>query len=641
MENKLIFEFSKNKTDGDSSLNNLLGGKGANLAEMSNMGIPVPPGFTITTEVCNYFTENKKLPDNLDTEIKESVNRLESFSDKSFGGTGTPLLLSVRSGGRISMPGMMDSILNIGLNDANVSQLAEAFHDERFALDSYRRLIQMYANVVLGVEHERFEAVIANKKRMDDVESDADFNVDQLNWIINAYKNTVERFTDAAFPQEPHEQLIGAIEAVFNSWQNKRAVTYRKINNIPDAWGTGATVQTMVFGNLNDKSGTGVAFTRNPSNGDKELYGEYLINAQGEDVVAGIRTPHPIKKNKKVEQESLESKFPKAYKEILEISTKLENHFKEVQDIEFTIENEDTYLLQTRKAKRTAQASVKIAIDMQNEGVVTKEEAITMVDANSITNLLHPQFVDSQEKDLFNKALNASPGAAVGEIVFDADKAEEEANKGRDVILVRDETSPEDIHGMHSSVGILTTKGGMTSHAAVVARGMGKPCVVGAESLIINNSLKTISNGTITLNEGDIISIDGGLGEVYIGQLESEPPKPSTEFNTLMDWCDEFKSLKIRANAETITDTKKSLEFGAEGIGLCRTEHMFFEGDRIIPMREMIMSDTKQGRERALSKLITYQISDFEALFLLLKDCLLYTSPSPRDISGSRMPSSA
>ena len=516
MENKLIFEFSKNKTDGDSSLNNLLGGKGANLAEMSNMGIPVPPGFTITTEVCNYFTENKKLPDNLDTEIKEAVHKLESFSDKSFGGPGNPLLLSVRSGGRISMPGMMDSILNIGLNDGNVSQLAEAFNDERFALDSYRRLIQMYSNVVLGVEHERFEAVIANKKRMDNVDSDADFNVEQLNWIINAYKNTVERFTDAAFPQEPYEQLTGAIEAVFNSWQNKRAVTYRKINNIPDVWGTGATVQTMVFGNLNNQSGTGVAFTRNPSNGDKELYGEYLINAQGEDVVAGIRTPHPIKKHSKVQQESLESKFPKSYKEILEISTKLENHFKEVQDIEFTIENEDIYLLQTRQAKRTAQASVKIAIDMQKEGIVTKEEAIAMVDANSITNLLHPQFVDSQKKELYSKALNASPGAAVGEIVFDADKAEEEANKGRDVILVRDETSPEDIHGMHSSVGILTTKGGMTSHAAVVARGMGKPCIVGAESLIIDNSLKTISNGTKTLNEGDMISIDGGLGEVSV-----------------------------------------------------------------------------------------------------------------------------
>ena len=620
MENKLIFEFSKNKTDGDSSLNNLLGGKGANLAEMSKMGIPVPPGFTITTEVCNYFTENEKFPENLDNDIKEAVKKLETFSKKSFGGDGMPLLLSVRSGGRISMPGMMDSILNIGLNDSNVSQLADAFNDERFALDSYRRLIQMYSNVVLGVEHERFEAVIANKKRMDNVDSDANFNVEQLNWIINAYKNTVERFTDAAFPQEPYEQLTGAIEAVFNSWQNKRAVTYRKINNIPDVWGTGATVQTMVFGNLNNQSGTGVAFTRNPSNGDKELYGEYLINAQGEDVVAGIRTPHPIKKHSKAQQESLESKFPKSYKEILEISTKLENHFKEVQDIEFTIENEDIYLLQTRQAKRTAQASVKIAIDMQKEGIVTKEEAIAMVDANSITNLLHPQFVDSQKKELYSKALNASPGAAVGEIVFDADKAEEEANKGRDVILVRDETSPEDIHGMHSSVGILTTKGGMTSHAAVVARGMGKPCIVGAESLIIDNTLKTISNGTTTLNEGDMISIDGGLGEVYIGELESEPPKPSKEFNTLMEWCDEFKKLKIRANAETITDTKKSLEFGAEGIGLCRTEHMFFEGDRIIPMREMIMSDTKQGRERALSKLITYQISDFEALFLLLKD---------------------
>ena len=620
MENKQIFEFSKNKTDGDSSLNNLLGGKGANLAEMSKMGIPVPPGFTITTEVCNYFTENKELPVNLNQDIKKAVSKLETFSDKSFSGKGTPLLLSVRSGGRISMPGMMDSILNIGLNDNNVSHLAETFSDERFALDSYRRLIQMYSNVVLGVEHDRFEAVLANKKRLDNVASDADFNVEQLKWIINAYKNTVERFTNAEFPQDPYEQLMGSIEAVFNSWQNKRAATYRKINNIPDEWGTGATVQTMVFGNLNDKSGTGVAFTRNPSNGLKELYGEYLINAQGEDVVAGIRTPHPIREDKNIEQESLESKFPNVYRDILEISTKLENHFKEVQDIEFTIENENIYLLQTRKAKRTAQASVKVAIDMQKEGIVTKEEAITMVDANNVTNLLHPQFVESQKKDLFTKALNASPGAAVGEIVFDADKAEEEANKGRDVILVRDETSPEDIHGMHSSVGILTTKGGMTSHAAVVARGMGKPCIVGAEVLIIDNELKTISNGATTLNEGDMISIDGGLGEVYIGELESEPSKLSDEFHTLMEWCDKFRRLTIRANAETIIDTEKSLEFGADGIGLCRTEHMFFEGERIIPMREMIMSDTKQGRERALSKLITYQISDFEALFLLLKD---------------------
>ncbi len=519
-----------------------------------------------------------------------------------------------------SMPGMMDSILNIGLNDDNVQSLAKAFNDERFALDSYRRLIQMYSNVVLGVEMDRFEAVIANKKRMDNVTSDANFNVEQLNWIINAFKNTVERFTNSPFPQNPHEQLLGAIEAVFSSWQNKRAITYRKINNIPDSLGTGATIQTMVFGNLNDKSGTGVAFTRNPSNGSKELYGEYLINAQGEDVVAGIRTPHPIKNDDIVEQESLESKFPNAYKEIKEIASKLESHFKEVQDLEFTIENEKVYLLQTRKAKRTAQASIKIAIDLHNEGITTKEESLTMVDANNITNVLHPQFVQSQEKSLFTKALKASPGAAVGEIVFDADKAEKEANRGRDVILVRDETSPEDIHGMHSSVGILTTKGGMTSHAAVVARGMGKPCVVGAEGLTIDVENKTIGNGERVLTEGDIISIDGSLGEVYIGELETEPPKPSDEFNTLMDWCNEYKRLAIRANAETVLDTKKSLEFGAEGIGLCRTEHMFFEGERIIPMREMIMSESKQGRKRALKKLIDFQIADFESLFLLLKE---------------------
>ena len=620
MDNKLIYEFSSNKTDGDASLNNLLGGKGANLAEMSKLGIEVPPGFTITTEVCNYFSKNKQLPDGLKEEIISCVALLENYSKKSFGTGSSPLLLSVRSGGMVSMPGMLDSILNIGVNDQNVNDLAKAFDDERFALDSYRRLIQMYSNVVLGVENERFEAVIANKKRMDEIVSDADFNVDQLHWIINAYKNIVERFTSSPFPQDPYEQLIGAIEAVFLSWQNKRAITYRKINNISDLLGTGATVQTMVFGNLNSKSGTGVAFTRNPSNGIKELYGEYLINAQGEDVVAGIRTPHPISNEDSVEQESLESKFPTAYVEIRDITKKLEQHFKEVQDIEFTIENEKVYLLQTRKAKRTAEASVKIAIDMHNEGITTKEESLAMVDANNITNLLHPQFVENQEKKLFNKALNASPGAAVGEIVFDADKAEKEANRGRDVILIRDETSPEDIHGMHSSVGILTTKGGMTSHAAVVARGMGKPCVVGAEDLTIDIENKTIGNGENLLTEGDIISIDGSLGEVYIGELKTEPPKPSDEFNTLMEWCDEYKRLEIRANAETVIDTKRSLEFGAEGIGLCRTEHMFFEGERIIPMREMIMSESKQGRKRALKKLINFQIGDFESLFLLLKE---------------------
>jgi pyruvate,orthophosphate dikinase len=619
MKNNLIFEFSKQHTDGDASMVNLLGGKGANLAEMSNLGISVPPGFTITTEVCNYFMEHNELPDTLEEEVDNAVKKLEKYSNLSFGGKSNPLLLSVRSGGRVSMPGMMDSILNIGLNDDNIKQLAEEFNDERFALDSYRRLIQMYSNVVLGLDYSRFEAVIDNKKRIDNVSSDKDFNPDQLNWIIDAYKNTIERFSEVPFPQDPKEQLNGAIKAVFSSWLNTRAVSYRKFNNIPDEWGTGATIQTMVFGNLNDNSGTGVAFTRNPSDGKKELFGEYLLNAQGEDVVAGIRTPKPISKNKSSE-ESLQETFPDLYSEIFNIAETLEKHFKEVQDIEFTIQDQKVYLLQTRKAKRTAQASVNIAIDMESEGVVTKEEAIMMVDADNITDLLHPQFVKNQDKDLFTKALNASPGAAVGEIVFDADKAEEEAEKGKKIILVRDETSPEDIHGMFSSVGILTTKGGMTSHAAVVARGMGKPCVVGAEKLTINIEEKTISNGDIVLNEGDMVSLDGSLGEVYTDALEVEPPNMSDSFVKLMEYCDEFRKLSIRANAETELDTMKALEFGAEGIGLCRTEHMFFEGERIMPMREMIMADSPNGRKRALSKLIEFQTKDFEILFSLLKD---------------------
>lgn len=619
MKNNLIFEFSKQHTDGDASMVNLLGGKGANLAEMSNLGISVPPGFTITTEVCNYFMEHNELPDSLEEKVNNAVKNLENYSNLSFGGKSNPLLLSVRSGGRVSMPGMMDSILNIGLNDDNINQLAEEFNDERFALDSYRRLIQMYSNVVLGLDYSRFEAVIDNKKRIDNVSSDKDFNPDQLNWIIDAYKNTIERFSEVPFPQDPKEQLNGAIKAVFSSWLNTRAASYRKFNNIPDEWGTGATIQTMVFGNLNDNSGTGVAFTRNPSDGKKELFGEYLLNAQGEDVVAGIRTPKPISKNNS-SKESLEETFPDLYNEIFDIAATLEKHFKEVQDIEFTIQDQKVYLLQTRKAKRTAQASVNIAIDMKSEGVVTKEEAIMMVDADNITDLLHPQFVENQDKDLFTKALNASPGAAVGEIVFDADKAQEEAEKGKKIILVRDETSPEDIHGMFSSVGILTTKGGMTSHAAVVARGMGKPCVVGAEKLTINIEEKTISNGDIVLNEGDIVSLDGSLGEVYTDALEVEPPNLSDSFIKLMEYCDEFRKLSIRANAETELDTVKALEFGAEGIGLCRTEHMFFEGERIMPMREMIMADSPNGRKRALSKLIEFQTKDFEILFSLLKD---------------------
>ena len=620
MNNKLIYQFSPSNTDGDKSMTDLLGGKGANLAEMSLLGINVPPGFTVTTEVCNYFMKHGNVPDSFDEELKQSLKNLEKTTNKIFDSDKKPLLLSVRSGGKISMPGMMDSILNIGINDKNLESLSSDFNDERFALDSYRRLIQMYGNVVLNIEMDRFEAILDNKKRIDGVEKDNEFNPDQLRWIIDAFKTTVERFSKKSFPQDPNIQLNGAIEAVFKSWSNKRAVTYRKINNIPDEWGTAANVQSMVFGNLNEKSGTGVAFTRFPSTGKNKLYGEYLMNAQGEDVVAGIRTPFPIGKHEKNTQPSLEEVNPAMYKEIKDIADKLDMHYKDVQDIEFTIEDSVVYILQTRSAKRTAQASVKIAVDMHNENLLTKEEAINMVDANQITSVLHPQFKESSERDLFEKGLNASPGAAVGVIVFDPDTAELEAQKGRKVILVRDETSPEDIHGMFSSVGILTTKGGMTSHAAVVARGMGKPCVAGAEKLIIDYKNKTISNSSLTLEEGDLISIDGSTGEIFVGEIEMESAALSDEFNTLMTWCDEYKKFSIRANAETVVDTSKSLEFGADGIGLCRTEHMFFEGERILPMREMIMSDSKQGRTRALNKIIDFQISDFKEIFKLMKE---------------------
>ena len=467
---------------------------------------------------------------------------------------------------------------------------------------------------------DRFEAIIDNKKRIDGVEKDNDFDSEQLSWIIDAFKTTVERFAGNPFPQDPVTQLKGAIEAVFKSWLNKRAVAYRKINNIPNNWGTGTTIQSMVFGNLNESSGTGVAFTRFPSTGKNKLYGEYLMNAQGEDVVAGIRTPYPIGKHEKNTQPSLEEENLALFNEIKSIGDKLETHYKDAQDIEFTIEDGELFILQTRNAKRTAQASVKIAVDMHNEKILSKQEAINMIDADQITSVLHPQFVDSASKKLFEKGLNASPGAAVGEIVFDPEKAEIEAARGKKVILVRDETSPEDISGMFASVGILTTKGGMTSHAAVVARGMGKPCIVGAENLKIDKDERKISNDQITIEEGDLISLDGSTGEIFLGEVELESPKLTDEFNILMAWCDDFKKLSIRANAETINDTTKSLEFGADGIGLCRTEHMFFEGERILPMREMIMANNKQGRKRALNKIIDFQINDFVEIFKLLKD---------------------
>ena len=620
MNKKLIYQFSSTKTEGDKSMLDLLGGKGANLAEMSTLGINVPPGFTVTTEVCNYFIEYKSFPDKFDSELEKALANLEKITKKKFNDDKTPLLLSVRSGGKVSMPGMMDSILNIGINDKNVDALASNFNDERFALDSYRRLIQMYANVVLEIDMDRFEAIIDNKKRIDGVEKDNDFDSEQLSWIIDAFKTTVERFAGNPFPQDPVIQLKGAIEAVFKSWLNKRAVAYRKINNIPNNWGTGTTIQSMVFGNLNESSGTGVAFTRFPSTGKNKLYGEYLMNAQGEDVVAGIRTPYPIGKHEKNTQPSLEEENPALFNEIKSIGDKLETHYKDAQDIEFTIEDGELFILQTRNAKRTAQASVKIAVDMHNEKILSKQEAINMIDADQITSVLHPQFVDSASKKLFEKGLNASPGAAVGEIVFDPENAEIEAARGKKVILVRDETSPEDISGMFASVGILTTKGGMTSHAAVVARGMGKPCIVGAENLKIDKDERKISNDQITIEEGDLISLDGSTGEIFLGEVELESPKLTDEFNILMAWCDDFKKLSIRANAETINDTTKSLEFGADGIGLCRTEHMFFEGERILPMREMIMANNKQGRKRALNKIIDFQINDFVEIFKLLKD---------------------
>ncbi|MFL2689044.1 MAG: pyruvate, phosphate dikinase [Candidatus Actinomarina sp.] len=620
MNNKLIYQFSSTKTEGDRSMVDLLGGKGANLAEMSSLGINVPPGFTVTTEVCNYFIENKSFPDKFDKELETALTNLEKLTKKKFNDDKTPLLLSVRSGGKVSMPGMMDSILNIGINDKNVDALASNFNDERFALDSYRRLIQMYGNVVLEIEMDRFEAIIDNKKRIDGVENDNDFDSEQLSWIIDAFKTTVERFGGNPFPQDPIIQLKLSIEAVFKSWLNKRAVTYRKINNIPNNLGTATTVQSMVFGNLNESSGTGVAFTRFPSTGKNKLYGEYLMNAQGEDVVAGIRTPYPIGKHEKNTQPSLEEENPALFNDIKFIGDKLETHYKDAQDIEFTIEDGELFILQTRNAKRTAQASVKIAVDMHNEKILSKQEAVNMIDADQITSVLHPQFVDSVSKELFGKGLNASPGAAVGEIVFDAEKAEIEAARGKKVILVRDETSPEDISGMFTSVGILTTKGGMTSHAAVVARGMGKPCIVGAENLKIDKDERKISNGQITIEEGDLISLDGSTGEIFLGEVELESAKLTDEFNTLMAWCDDFKKLSIRANAETINDTAKSLEFGADGIGLCRTEHMFFEGERILPMREMIMANNKQGRKRALNKIIDFQVNDFVEIFKLLKE---------------------
>ncbi len=601
---KNVFFFGEHEFD-----KTLLGGKGANLGEMKRIGLPVPPGFTITTKVCVYFMKNKKYPEGLNDEIEEAVGRLEQETGKKFGDPENPLLVSVRSGAPISMPGMMDTVLNLGLNDETVKALARKTNNERFAYDSYRRFLQMFGDVVLGIEHSKFEEILSKYKKEQGVELDYELTPETLKKIVQAYKDLIKQETGKDFPQEPREQLQKAIDAVFNSWNNKRAITYRRINNIPDDMGTAVNVQAMVFGNLGDDSGTGVGFTRNPATGENKMYGEYLLNAQGEDVVAGIRTPHPI--------DEMEKELPSVYEELKKVRDILENHYKDMQDFEFTIEHKKLYLLQTRTGKRTAQAAVKIAVDMVKEGIIDKKTAVLRVDANQLDQLLHKQLdpVAKKEAELLTKGLPASPGAAVGVIALDAETAKKMAEEGKTPVLVRTETSPEDIEGMHAAAGILTARGGMTSHAAVVARGMGKCCVSGAGDVVIDEEERYLTVNGKRLEEGDFITLDGNTGEVYEGKLRVVDPDLSGEFSDLMSWADEFRKLKVKTNADTPHDATVARKFGAEGIGLCRTEHMFFEKSRILAVREMILANSLEEREEALNKLLPMQKEDFKGLF--------------------------
>ena len=624
MSTKWVYSFDAEKTDGSKNDKDLLGGKGANLAEMASLGLPVPPGFTLTTDVCTYFYENNKTyPETLETQIDTALSRLEKLTGKSFGAVNNPLLLSVRSGARISMPGMMDTVLNLGLNDETVQALANESGDARFAYDSYRRFIQMYSNVVLGLDHYDFEDVIETYKRDNDLSEDTEIDANGWKDIIDSFKNLVDLEHGESFPQDPKEQLTGAIRAVFDSWMNKRAITYRALNNISDEWGTAVNVQTMVFGNMGEKCATGVAFTRNPSTGINEFYGEFLINAQGEDVVAGIRTPQSLTIRAKEEQgsdlPSMEEAMPAVFKQLEDIRETLEKHYTDMQDIEFTVENEKLYMLQTRTGKRTAAAALKMATDMVEEGLITKEQAIARIDPNSLDQLLHPSLDPRAEKIQLTRGLPASPGAASGQIVFTAEEAETEKNMGKKVILVRTETSPEDIHGMHAADGILTARGGMTSHAAVVARGMGRACVAGASEITIHAKENVMSIGTLKLKKGDVITIDGGTGEVMNGSVPTIEPTLSGDFATLMAWADDIRRMKIRTNAETAEDCKTALSFGAEGIGLCRTEHMFFDPARILHVREMIFAESKEQRLAALEKLEPEQTSDFTEIFNVME----------------------
>jgi pyruvate,orthophosphate dikinase len=622
---KWVYNFGVDIIDGDATMRELLGGKGANLAEMSKIGIPVPPGFTLTTEICTYYYNNEKTyPKDLDTQINEAIYNLETQLEKKFGDIENPLLVSVRSGARASMPGMMDTVLNLGLNDEVVEALAKKSNNERFAYDSYRRFIQMYSNVVLEVDHFEFEQLIADKKRAKNIIEDIDLSASDLKDLVQEFKEKVIEVTGDKFPENPKDQLWGAISAVFNSWMTERAVTYRRLNEIPEEWGTAVNIQAMVFGNMGDNCATGVCFTRDPSTGEKIFYGEYLINAQGEDVVAGIRTPCPITILAKEKQNSnlaaMEEVMPELYDNLVELYKKLEEHYRDMQDIEFTIENGKLWILQTRNGKRTAKASIKIAVDMVSEGLVSESEALLRIDPQSIDQLLHPTLDPNDKKEVIEKGLPASPGAAVGKIVFTAEDAEAKALLKEKVILVRIETSPDDISGMYSAQGILTARGGMTSHAAVVARGMGKPCVSGAGGLKIDMDKKTIEVSGKILKEGDEITINGTTGEVMLGAVKTVEANLSGDFSKIMEWADKYKKLSIRTNAETPLDCKNAVKFGAEGIGLCRTEHMFFEEDRIISIREMILADNEAGRIKALNKLLPYQQNDFLEIFKILED---------------------
>ncbi|MFN3854404.1 MAG: pyruvate, phosphate dikinase [Phreatobacter sp.] len=620
---KWVYSFGDGKAEGESGLRDLLGGKGANLAEMSNMGLPVPPGFTITTEACTwYYAHGRTYPADLKQQVEAGLAHVGALTGKTFGDSANPLLVSVRSGARASMPGMMDTILNLGLNDVTVEALAKGSGDARFAYDSYRRFIQMYSNVVLDVDHHNFEDILEIYKEKKGFTLDTDLAADDWQAIIADYKRRVEEETGAPFPQDPHEQLWGAVGAVFSSWMNQRAITYRRLHAIPESWGTAVNVQAMVFGNMGETSATGVAFTRNPSTGARELYGEFLINAQGEDVVAGIRTPQNITEAARIaaksDKPSMETALPEVYRQFVETAATLEKHYRDMQDLEFTVERGKLWMLQTRNGKRTAKASLRIAVDMANEGLITREEAVARVDPASLDQLLHPTIDPKAERQVIATGLPASPGAAQGEIVFSSDEAEALKAAGHKVILVRVETSPEDIHGMHAAEGILTTRGGMTSHAAVVARGMGKPCVSGAGSLRIDYQAGTMTVAGRTLRKGEVITIDGSTGQVLLGEVAMLQPELSGEFATLMGWADAVRRLKVRTNAETPADARVAVRFGAEGIGLCRTEHMFFDEDRIVAVREMILADDEKGRRAALAKLLPMQRSDFVELFEIM-----------------------